>query len=94
MMEDVGEEVEDGSIPDLTDVDTILSRENMIMTDSQKQMPVMEMSHHKAIEDKVRLGTGQRFRRGQENFFNTCANHCNDIKRMNYILSFSHGRNP
>ena len=80
MMEDVGEEVEDGSIPDLTHVDTTLSRENIIMTDSQIQLPVIETSQHKATEDKVRLGADQGFRGTKERLLSTCANHCNDIK--------------
>ena len=80
MMEDVGEEVEDGSIPDLTHVDTSLSRENMIIIDNQIQMPVIETSQHTATENKVRLKTGQRFRGAKEKLLNTCANHCNDIK--------------
>ena len=80
MMEDVGEEVEDGSIPDLTHVDTTLSRENMIIIDNQIQMPVIETSQHTATEDKIKLKTGQRFRGAKEKLQNTCANHCNDIK--------------
>ena len=81
MMEDVGEEVEDGSIPDLTHVDTALSCENIIMTDSQIQMPVIEASQHKATENKVRLKTGQRFRGAKEKLVNTCAHHYSDIKK-------------
>ena len=80
MMEDVGDEVEDGSIPDLTHVDTTLSCENMIMTDSQIQMPVIETSQHTTNRDKIKLKTGQRFRGAKEKLQNTCANHCNDIK--------------
>ena len=80
MMEDVGEEVEDGSIPDLTHVDTALSSQNMIVTDSQIQMPVIETLQHTANKDRVKLKTGQRFRGAKEKLLNTCANHCNDIK--------------
>ena len=80
MMEDVGDEVEDGSIPDLTQVDNFLSRENMIMTDSQIQMPVIDTSQSKATEDEVWLGTGQVFQGTKEKLLSTCANHCNDMK--------------
>ena len=81
MMEDVGEEVEDGSIPDLTHVDTTLSRENMIIIDNQIQMPVIETSQHTATEDKIKLKTGQRFRGAKEKLVNTCAHHYSDIKK-------------
>ena len=80
MMEDVGEEVEDGSIPDLTHVDTTLSSQNMIMTDSQIQMTVIETLQHTASKDRIKLKTGQRFWGAKEKLLNTCANHCNDIK--------------
>ena len=80
MMEDVGEEVEDGSIPDLTHVDTTLSSQNMIMTGIQIQMPVIETLQHTANKDRIKLKTGQRFWGAKEKLLNTCANHCNDIK--------------
>ena len=80
MMEDVGEEIEDGSLPDLTHVDTTLSCKNMIMTDTQIQMPVIETAQHKETKDNIKLKTGQRFRGAKEKLLNKYENNCNDIK--------------